>query len=608
MFQIKVERSSDPILPSLVSNPGEVFGRPFGGYLLFLFGEADAEIATWFARHLVSIDSLTGEDIACAILARRIRVRSHGEYAESPRPRFSIRKTQNDDVYLKNISREPGMAFGRARRLVEEGESLWSGSTREITAVTPAADEVARSLGVLDHLPCMVVIDGIPQREQCIVPLAPEHLHELVPILRRVVQRLRCQPTFSRYLENIQTANSLAEQLQQQDWSLARGRQSLVDCETQYQLEQEVIRSAFLEVRRRVEEGSPRLLAAALRRIPNLDAARADQVLGEVRRVQRDLQRLSRTIGTLQYHGASREAVDREQAKLKRLYQSHVQPLLSESLPPPDLVIQETCNGWVREMEKLQADMIGRLLALLPTEEELIEQLRQRVGPELERAREALTTGRQRLEATRSRISSLTAACIAPDHPSLTAVFQEVGPRAGLDMFRSAGIGGQRLVDSHPLVKHADVEYRLQGRCTPCAPTAKSSGFDVFLCHNSADKTAVRSIAHQMRAVGLRPWFDEWELRPGLPWQTALEEQVRQAQAAAVFLGGSGPGPWQQLEVDALLRGFVRSHRPVIPVLLPSLVGEPTLPLFLEGMMWVDYRRTAPDPLSQLLWGITGSR
>ena len=60
--------------------------------------------------------------------------------------------------------------------------------------------------------------------------------------------------------------------------------------------------------------------------------------------------------------------------------------------------------------------------------------------------------------------------------------------------------------------------------------------FDVFLCHNSEDKSAVKEIGLQLKEEGLRPWLDEWELRPGMPWQRLLEEHIDQIAAAAVFL------------------------------------------------------------------------
>lgn len=136
--------------------------------------------------------------------------------------------------------------------------------------------------------------------------------------------------------------------------------------------------------------------------------------------------------------------------------------------------------------------------------------------------------------------------------------------------------------------------------------------FDVFLCHNSSDKREVKEIGNKLKERGILPWLDEWELRPGLPWQRLLEEQIEQIKSAAVFVGSEGIGPWQQQELEAYLREFVDRGCPVIPVLLPSASKEPELkpklPVFLRGMTWVDFRKQEPDPLKRLIWGITGER
>lgn len=134
----------------------------------------------------------------------------------------------------------------------------------------------------------------------------------------------------------------------------------------------------------------------------------------------------------------------------------------------------------------------------------------------------------------------------------------------------------------------------------------KSSEFDVFLCYNSQDKPAVKHIAERLRDNGIRPWLDEWELRPGVPWQPALERQIGQIKAAAVFVGEPGIGPWQREELDAYLREFIRRGCPVIPVLLPEAPQKPDLPIFLAGRTWVDFRTSEPDPLMRLVWAIRG--
>jgi GTPase SAR1 family protein len=130
--------------------------------------------------------------------------------------------------------------------------------------------------------------------------------------------------------------------------------------------------------------------------------------------------------------------------------------------------------------------------------------------------------------------------------------------------------------------------------------------FDVFLCHNVADKPAVRMLASKLRERGLRPWLDEDELQPGLPWQSPVEQQIQSIPAAAVIVGPR-VGPWQNQELYAFLTQFVERRCRVIPVLLPN-VERPELPPFLGGLTWVDLGATTPDPYYQLEWGITGRR
>jgi hypothetical protein len=161
-----------------------------------------------------------------------------------------------------------------------------------------------------------------------------------------------------------------------------------------------------------------------------------------------------------------------------------------------------------------------------------------------------------------------------------------------------------------PLNKQSPVQAPPSGSMTGVPHTLENARqtFDVFLCHHTPDKPGVKQIGNLLKQHNLRPWLDEWELRPGLPWQRTLEKQIEQIKAAAVFIGQSGIGPWQQQELEAFLREFVERSCPVIPVLLPDAPEQPRLPLFLSGMIWVDFRKQDPDPLRQLIWGITGKR
>jgi hypothetical protein len=130
--------------------------------------------------------------------------------------------------------------------------------------------------------------------------------------------------------------------------------------------------------------------------------------------------------------------------------------------------------------------------------------------------------------------------------------------------------------------------------------------FDVFLCHNSADKPLIREIGNQLKKIGITVWLDEEQIRHGTLWQVELEKNIANIKSALVFVGRDGFGPWQNMEIRALLSEFVNRGYPVIPVILKNCKTVPELPLFLKQMMWVDMRKSNIDSILQMKWGITG--
>jgi len=134
------------------------------------------------------------------------------------------------------------------------------------------------------------------------------------------------------------------------------------------------------------------------------------------------------------------------------------------------------------------------------------------------------------------------------------------------------------------------------------------SAFQVFLCHNSQDKDEIRVLNKTLKTRQIRTWFDEEQLPPGRAWQELLEQQIQDIGSAAILVGESGLGPWQNSEMRAFITEFVDRKCPVIPVILKSCKIVPQLPLFLRQFTWVDFRKPEPDPIERLLWGITGTK
>ena len=136
----------------------------------------------------------------------------------------------------------------------------------------------------------------------------------------------------------------------------------------------------------------------------------------------------------------------------------------------------------------------------------------------------------------------------------------------------------------------------------------ETRNYDVFLCHNSKDKGAVKAIAQKLREHGILPWLDEWELMPGQNWYNTVRQQISTMHSAAVFIGPAGEGKWQTRETVALLNEFDKRGCAVIPVILPGCPESVSLDPMLESAHCVDFRQLEPDPLEQLIWGITKKR
>ena len=132
--------------------------------------------------------------------------------------------------------------------------------------------------------------------------------------------------------------------------------------------------------------------------------------------------------------------------------------------------------------------------------------------------------------------------------------------------------------------------------------------FDVFMCHNSRDRTAVSHIGRRLLEQDLNPWLDQWNLVPGDCWQDAIEDALNRCSACAVFVGPS-IGPWQHAEMRAAIDRRVAGDTQfrVIPVLLPGtpLPDKRSLPTFLRAYQWVEF--SGPDDevaLYRLVCGI----
>jgi formylglycine-generating enzyme required for sulfatase activity/energy-coupling factor transporter ATP-binding protein EcfA2 len=133
--------------------------------------------------------------------------------------------------------------------------------------------------------------------------------------------------------------------------------------------------------------------------------------------------------------------------------------------------------------------------------------------------------------------------------------------------------------------------------------------FDVFISYNRRDHTVIERLAEALRGRGLRVFKDDWYLKPGEFWPTALENKLSASRAVVVAVGGHGLGAWQQREAVAALERQHQETRagnpfPVIPVLLEPGSQDQAGLIFLRQNTWVEYSDPrAPDLITGAIRG-----
>lgn len=107
--------------------------------------------------------------------------------------------------------------------------------------------------------------------------------------------------------------------------------------------------------------------------------------------------------------------------------------------------------------------------------------------------------------------------------------------------------------------------------------------FDAFLSHSSKDKATARSIANRLREMGLRVWFDEWEIKPGDSIPFKVEYGLEHSRVLVLCMSVNAFGSdWAKLETDTFqFRDPLNTERRFIPLRLNEAPIKGSLAQFL---------------------------
>jgi TIR domain len=129
-----------------------------------------------------------------------------------------------------------------------------------------------------------------------------------------------------------------------------------------------------------------------------------------------------------------------------------------------------------------------------------------------------------------------------------------------------------------------------------------------FLSHASEDKSGfVEPLARELAEMGVAPWLDIWEIRPGDSLVRKLfDEGLDTVDAVIVVVSASSAvKPWVREELDAAMVRRIKGRMRLIPVRL----GDAPIPSPLEHLVWINANQTpegirsAAEEITDALYG-----
>lgn len=98
---------------------------------------------------------------------------------------------------------------------------------------------------------------------------------------------------------------------------------------------------------------------------------------------------------------------------------------------------------------------------------------------------------------------------------------------------------------------------------------ALTKSWDVFISHAGEDKAElVRPLAESLRTLGLKVWYDEFEMSIGDSLSESIDRGIVSSAFGVVILSPSflGRKPWTSYELRGLVQGWVFKRQVILPI------------------------------------------
>lgn len=121
----------------------------------------------------------------------------------------------------------------------------------------------------------------------------------------------------------------------------------------------------------------------------------------------------------------------------------------------------------------------------------------------------------------------------------------------------------------------------------------------VFVSYATDDKDKARMLLEALRDAEVSGWMDESDLTTGGASAQKMRDSIRRASAVIVLISEqSVKSKWVQFELGAAFE----MGKPIIPILIGKAGIEKKLPVWLEGIAYLDARKR---PLKDVIKEVT---
>ena len=111
----------------------------------------------------------------------------------------------------------------------------------------------------------------------------------------------------------------------------------------------------------------------------------------------------------------------------------------------------------------------------------------------------------------------------------------------------------------------------------------------IFLSHTGIDKPFVERLARDLERLGIKVWYDKYEIKVGQSIFWKIEEGISDSEYFAIVISKEAwQSDWVRAEFDAAWQKQMKDKKSMI---LPILYRDCEIPLMIQGIKYVDFRK-----------------